>query len=381
MIKRIVSTLLLIIATVSIAGYADLYLPKYAANGKGGNLPELMANCQGDVVDDIPVKELVHTSNERIQHLYEEFSLRADEIEIELPEPYMESYYDFLLEYCKENMGDSSTKVRFVLAYIDEDDIPELLLIEKPDCDGIREGAYTYYEGKVIKLGNYASSERGVRFVDGKGMIENYYRGSGLQYSAYYQINDGKEQKLCEFFYYEPYVLDEVNILPVEECYVVDDAEVTQAEYEEQKNRYQSDAYRLIGYEDGVNIVPEHLKKSLLTMKCIADSEPWKILDAYKKFLNEVLNECEDDEDKKPAYALTYLDEDNIPELVLVDKKAAVLQPEVYTYQQGVVVPVDGMENVEIDFMRYTSLGAKYYYDDRYCLRKQLRAANGIAFE
>lgn len=379
MIKRMVSTLLLIVATVSLAGYADLYLPKYAANGRGGSLPELMANCLSDVVDDIPVEELVHIHNRRTKYFQEELSLRAEEIEIELPEPYMEAYYDFLLRYWKAYMKNSYSKGRFVLAYIDEDDIPELLIIEMP-CHATSVSVYTYYDGKVKELGAYGSTGR-MRFVDGKGMIENYYRGSGLQYSAYYQINDGQEQKLCEFFYYEPYVLDEVNILPVEECYVVDDVEVTQAEYEEREKLYWSDEYRLIGYEDGVSIVPEHLKKSLLAMKCIADSKPWEILDAYEEFLNEILNECADDEDKKPAYALAYLDEDNIPELVLVDKMAAVLQPEVYTYEQGVVVPVDGMKDVEIDFMRYTSLGAKYYYYDRYRLREQLKAANGIDFE
>lgn len=379
MIKRMVSTLLLIVATVSLAGYADLYLPKYAANGRGGSLPELMANCLSDVVDDIPVEELVHIHNRRTKYFQEELSLRAEEIEIELPEPYMEAYYDFLLRYWKAYMKNSYSKGRFVLAYIDEDDIPELLIIEMP-CHATSVSVYTYYDGKVTELGAYGSTGR-MQFVDRKGMIVSYFMNMGESYSGYYQINNGKEHKLCEFRFWEHYGIDGEDIVPIEKFYEVNGVEVTQAEYEERENLYWSDEYRLIGYEEGVSIVPERLKKSLLAMKCIADSEPWKILDAYEKFLNEVLNECEDDEDKKHAYTLVYLDEDNIPELVLVDKMAAVLQPKVYTYEQGVVVPVDGMENVEIDDDRYISLDDEDYYSDRYCLREQLKAANGIDFE
>lgn len=382
MIKRMVSTLLLIVATVSLAGYADLYLPKYAANGRGGSLPKLMANCLSDVVDDIPVEELVHIQNRRTKYFQEELSLRSEEIEIELPEPYMEAYYDFLLRYWREHGGENALETRFLFAYIDEDSVPELLLVEKPDYYGTSVSVYTYYRGNMRDLGNYGTIGE-MHLIDKQGKIVSYLTYMGMTYIRYHQISTGMNYKVCEFFSHMRYRLWGEDVIPPQMIYEVNGVEVTQAEYEEQYHLYQSDDYRPVGYEDGVRIVPEQLKKSLLAMKYIADSKPWKILDAYEEFLDKRLMECIDDKDKRYSYALAYLDEDNIPELILLDMSADVTQREYYTYKQGAVVLAEEMEDIYPDYpwLLYTSLSVGFDYDDWYDLREQLRAANGIDFE
>lgn len=382
MIKRMVSTLLLIVATVSLAGYAKWNLTPYASEIMAQGLSKLALDCQADFVTDFSIKELTDTQAKRIQSLYKELSLRAAEMSIKLPEPYMEAYYEFLLRYWREHGGENALETRFLFAYIDEDSVPELLLVEKPDYYGTSVSVYTYYRGNMRDLGNYGTIGE-MHLIDKQGKIVSYLTYMGMTYIRYHQISTGMNYKVCEFFSHMRYRLWGEDVIPPQMIYEVNGVEVTQAEYEEQYHLYQSDDYRPVGYEDGVRIVPEQLKKSLLAMKYIADSKPWKILDAYEEFLDKRLMECIDDKDKRYSYALAYLDEDNIPELILLDMSADVTQREYYTYKQGAVVLAEEMEDIYPDYpwLLYTSLSVGFDYDDWYDLREQLRAANGIDFE
>lgn len=95
------------------------------------------------------------------------------------------AYYDLIEELHK---GDewSGGYDRYVLIYVDDDSIPELLAVDTPSDEYDNNGTYqyelyTYYEGKAVKLGNYAS---GVASAGGYRGNTMYIKKSGKIYET-----------------------------------------------------------------------------------------------------------------------------------------------------------------------------------------------------
>ena len=107
------------------------------------------------------------------EYTLEEAETASNETENEIlpEEAYRYAYYDFLKEYAEagKNSGNSSEKsgeVKFALAYIDGDEIPELLLVEG-DFRAIAVEVYAYADDAVIKLFNFNSDNGSI------GMLRN----------------------------------------------------------------------------------------------------------------------------------------------------------------------------------------------------------------
>lgn len=82
---------------------------------------------------------------------------------------------------------------RFALIYVDDDDIPELLAVNTPRDEYDNNGIYiyelyTFYDGKAVMLGSYAS---GVASAGGYRGDTMYIRKSGKLYETYYYSASG----------------------------------------------------------------------------------------------------------------------------------------------------------------------------------------------
>ena len=128
-----------------------------------------------------------------------ETALNETENEILPEEAYRYVYYDFLKEYAEddENSGNSSVKseeVKFALAYIDDDEIPELLLIEG-DFSAIALDVYAYADDAVIKLFSFHSDDGSIGYVEEQGYIfsirEDFDRGVERFYD-FYAVENGE---------------------------------------------------------------------------------------------------------------------------------------------------------------------------------------------
>ena len=153
-------------------------------------------------------------------------------------ESWQEAYEDFLLSYQPEHVGSASKEEpHFNLAYVDEDDIPELIII-----DGLAHGhggnVYTWYEGKVVYIGLYGQYG-GFSYLDKENLIHHAYDGAGVDYSGFYKIEDGSETELAFFSTrWSAYSDEESSTEEVSKTYYIDNEEVTEAEYDKQRNLY-----------------------------------------------------------------------------------------------------------------------------------------------
>ena len=97
------------------------------------------------------------------------------EYEILPEEAYRYAYYDFLKEYAEAggnsgSLSEKSEEVKFALAYIDDDEIPELLLVGE-DFNAKVVEVYAYADDAVIKLFSFNSDNGSIGYVEKQGYI------------------------------------------------------------------------------------------------------------------------------------------------------------------------------------------------------------------
>lgn len=106
---------------------------------------------------------------------------------------YKAAYYSLIEELHNGNESSEEGYDRFKLIYVDKDSTPELLAVDTPsdtfDNNGTyRYAIYTYYEGKTVKLDEYAS---GVASAGGYRGDTFYIRKSGKIYETYISAGSG----------------------------------------------------------------------------------------------------------------------------------------------------------------------------------------------
>lgn len=141
--------------------------------------------------------EVPHLSADEVQELYDALEIFAIEKEIEFAEPYGEAYYGVLKEYL-QNHSSKDWPSGFCLAYIDDDEIPELLILVKEDYTHIQEvKVYTYYNGSVTETGAFGSTGY-MLYLEKQGKICSYSGHMGEQFLTYYVLEHGKAEKVNE---------------------------------------------------------------------------------------------------------------------------------------------------------------------------------------
>ncbi|MCH5280154.1 MAG: hypothetical protein J1E61_01700 [Lachnospiraceae bacterium] len=142
-----------------------------------------------------------------------------------------EAYREFLLNYESEF---DLVEPRFNLAYIDEDDIPELIIMDD-DFHAASGDVYMYYEGEVVFIHSYGTYG-GFPFVTKGNYIMSGGTGMGEAYASYHKIEDGKDVSLITLRGAADWSEEELD--PEEDYYFINEKPVTKAEYEKQSALY-----------------------------------------------------------------------------------------------------------------------------------------------
>lgn len=179
------------------------------------------------------------------------------------------------------------TEYEYALLYIYDDEIPELYIIDRVTGIG---GLYTYYNGEAI-LVSQAGSARANAFygyIKNKGIFVTYNNGGMYSWSnEINQLSNGCTS-ITETF------------SCIDEVYSINDTKVTEKELEDRFAEY-SDQFAEITY-----CSESKIKRTLNGI-----AETWQ--NAYMEQINE--NQFKSDME----YALVYIDNDDIPELVIGD--------------------------------------------------------------
>lgn len=199
---------------------------------------------------------------------------------------YTTAYRRFLEAYVEEN---SAHRARVMLALIDDDNVPELLLIEDNiHASGVK--VYTYYQKSVIELGEFGSMGN-MQYAERGGMILGTFTGMGESDASFYQVKDGEAKLVCSLISYQP-----PDGRP--ELYEIDGISVTEEVHNKKwEELYDTGKYVVIGYDDALTIgesKPEDLlaeaKDALLLRKELQQlaemvQEQSEVLEGYGTFL------------------------------------------------------------------------------------------------
>ncbi|MBD5462757.1 MAG: hypothetical protein HDR24_06820 [Lachnospiraceae bacterium] len=271
----------------------------------------------------------------------------GEEEEIKLEAPYALAYYEFLKEYAGDSNYVKTGHARFNLVFIDDNEIPELLLMEdNSHANGVK--VYTYNQEMVVELGEFGSSGW-MQYVERGGMIFGHFMGFGESINNFFRIEEGKATLICNLHSWPDYSSEDFT-----EFYEIDGISVEEEIYQAKwKELYEDHEYVLIGYEDGIPIKETELK-SLLSeaidglilkkdSKALLEqvTEQEEVLKSYESFLTDYVQQWEKNAGQKsPGFKLIYLDDDAIPELVIIEGMAHLSSVNVYTYEAGKTIYV-----------------------------------------
>ena len=355
--KRIVSVLIVLIFALGVA-LAGIFASGFggdAENAAGENGEEVTAGIRWKLTF-YERKDLRNTVY-RVRKLYKNSELleslekARNDAGVELNAPWAEAYYEFLEEVLKKN-ADAVSPTGFRLVYIDADDVPELLIMkDSSHVSGVT--VCTYYQNKVVEIGAFGSTGE-MRYVEKQGKIDSYYRGFGEQYSWYFILEDGKAEELAFFHSYPDLNYDDYSVT----FYEIDEKSVTEKIYNEKLDEFRRDDYVSIRYDDAVFVDDlTQLRKALaqeieaLELKSSLTPQQVEVMEAYEAFLEEYAEDFmekadmvwEDYEKYEDGYrgvkfTLIYLDNDEIPELVISEGWSLGHSPSIYTYSDKEVV-------------------------------------------
>lgn len=255
--------------------------------------------------------------------------------------PYARAYYDYLQEYIASCTPAEKRLLRFGLVFIDEDDVPELLIFpDNSHAAGVE--VYSYTRDRVVGLGEFGSFGN-MQYVKRGGMIFSTFMGQGESNSDFFHMEDGQAMLVSNLRDWPDYSKLEEG--EYEEFYEIDEHSVTKDVYQAKwEELYDSQEYVLIGYEDGIPLNETELLPALaqaienLLWKRESPqmlgqvSEQTEALKAYAKTLAEY---AENEYAQPYRFSLIYLDEDDTPELVIFTGEIHMDGANLYIYEQG----------------------------------------------
>lgn len=251
--KRVLSVFIIIIFTLLIS-----FVGIFSGSGKEmpweendrGNIKKQFRKVPSADIQELSflVRKARMVTGDEVKKICENIEIPVEQ-EVELKEPYANAYYSFLKEESDSEKGNSSLRpLRFCLAYIDDNDTPELLLM-KEDIHAAGVWVYTYENGRVIEVGEFGSFG-GVQYLEKRGMIYSGFYNMGEGFSCFYELKGGELKQTCEFHYVDVEAFTE----PVEPLYEIDKVSVSKEEYDAKYNELWSDDFTFIGYNDKIAV-------------------------------------------------------------------------------------------------------------------------------
>lgn len=164
--------------------------------------------------------------------------------------PEWENAYKKILKNFHSDFGEP----RFSLAYIDNDNIPELLI----SVDGSHAGTvyvYTYYKNKAKEVGNYGEYGT-IIFGEKENKIYSEYVGMGISLVSVYEIQNGREKELVKI----EGCMDEYD--DTVSRYYINSNEVSEQEYDDVwQSYYEQKKHTVVTYDDCVPITRQNIEK------------------------------------------------------------------------------------------------------------------------
>ncbi len=296
--------------------------------------------------------------------------------DVELNTPWAEAYYEFL----EKELKDNSSKMKptgFRLAYIDDDDVPELLIMED-DFHGAGVRVCTYYHDELVEIGEFGSMGN-MFYAERQGEINGGFTNFGESFCDYYVLDRGKAEIIGSFHAYPDLNYDDDSVT----LYEIDGEPVTKKQYHEKLDEFERDNYESIGYNDAVFVDDMARLKAVLAQKIEAlelksslTSRQVEAIEAYEAFLeeyaedflkkdNRVWEDYEEYEDgyRGAKFTLIYLDDDEIPELVISEGWSLAHSPSVSTYADKEVVCIGSFGQYgEIGYVEKEGILLSEYY-------------------
>ena len=162
--------------------------------------------------------------------------------------PYAQAYLEFLTEYAQNSKDGKGQGARFSLAFVDNNDIPELLLMED-DCHAEGVKVFTYYQDQVVELGAFGSFGL-MQYVERAGLIFSHYMGHGESDNDFFEIKEGQAVLICNM-HSTPHRKNGIDT----SLYEIDGVAVNEKTYRARwKALYEDQDYVLIGYKDGTPV-------------------------------------------------------------------------------------------------------------------------------
>ncbi len=162
--------------------------------------------------------------------------------------PYAQAYLEFLTEYAQNSKDGKGQGARFSLVFVDDNDIPELLMMED-DCHSKGVKVYTYYQDQVVELGAFGSFGL-MQYVERAGLIFSHYMGHGESDNDFFEIKEGQAVLICNM-HSTPHRKNGIDT----SLYEIDGVAVNEKTYRARwKALYEDQDYVLIGYKDGTPV-------------------------------------------------------------------------------------------------------------------------------
>lgn len=166
-------------------------------------------------------------------------------------EPYNKdySYSSAYADLLDKNANQVYSMGRFFLGYIDEDDIPELI-VPTGDFHAAGVDIYTYVDGEVISLGSYGSFGM-ISFGEKTGTIQSNYTGMGGNTFDFYQLSRGEIKHIINISSFTDFSDEQEHT-----TYRIDDLEVSQNAFQQKLSEMQGNAIFLdVGFPNGWDIL------------------------------------------------------------------------------------------------------------------------------
>ena len=170
------------------------------------------------------------------------------------PGKWRAAYANFL----KKNKTTNTSDNRFLLAYIDNNEVPELVLI-RGYYHYVSPEVYTCVNGVVRKIGGFGSAAV-MSYAPRTGRIWGNYMGMGGILDTFYTIKDKKKSLVVEFERYDEYWGDTI----ISSTFKKNKRSIDAATYNRQlTSSKKAFKYRLVGYDNGFVINDANIQKVL----------------------------------------------------------------------------------------------------------------------
>lgn len=225
------------------------------------------------------------------------------------------AYFDYIEAEAAANdaacgFEDSLERVAFRFVDLNGDDLKELAYtFDSSHASGIRLATYDMEKGEVVPLGIMGQYGSTVVYI-GKNMVLNYYSGMGYTYSSFVTFDEDNSQRILVEFNDDAGMVDDAD----DATYKINGIEVSQEEYDavyEQWRTYYSMMYFSIAYEQMIPYYDGDVDFEMLSYSYdVEDDVLKKAYESYKDILIQL--GC-------PAFSFTYINGDNVPELVIAE--------------------------------------------------------------